>query len=151
METASLRSTSKVALFALALILVAAAAPVSPVFINGKPLGNAQTINGVPAISLEDFANAVGGTLRVQGNFLTISPRDPASGLPTGKRMHKPFVITKELDKATPLLYLQGKPYVPVANIAKLFGFAAPANSRAGQVIQLNFAPNPTAALAANP
>ena len=34
-----------------------------------------------------------------------ISPRDPASGLPTGKRMHKPFVITKELDKSTPLLY----------------------------------------------
>jgi type VI secretion system secreted protein Hcp len=33
-----------------------------------------------------------------------ISPRDPASGLPTGKRMHKPFVITKELDSATPLL-----------------------------------------------
>ena len=23
----------------------------------------------------------------------------------TGKRMHKPFVITKELDKSTPLLY----------------------------------------------
>jgi type VI secretion system secreted protein Hcp len=34
-----------------------------------------------------------------------MSPRDPASGLPTGKRMHKPFVITKELDKATPLLF----------------------------------------------
>jgi type VI secretion system secreted protein Hcp len=34
-----------------------------------------------------------------------ISPRDAASGLPTGKRMHKPFVITKELDKASPLLY----------------------------------------------
>ena len=34
-----------------------------------------------------------------------ISPRDAASGLPTGKRMHKPFVITKELDKSTPLLY----------------------------------------------
>src|SRR4051812_48469125 len=33
-----------------------------------------------------------------------ISPRDPASGLPTGKRMHKPFVITKELDKSSPLL-----------------------------------------------
>ncbi len=33
-----------------------------------------------------------------------VSPRDPASGLPTGKRMHKPFVITKELDKSTPLL-----------------------------------------------
>jgi len=34
-----------------------------------------------------------------------ISPRDPASGLPTGKRMHKPFVITKELDISSPLLY----------------------------------------------
>lgn len=34
-----------------------------------------------------------------------VSPRDPASGLPTGKRMHKPYVVTKELDKATPLLY----------------------------------------------
>ena len=34
-----------------------------------------------------------------------ISPRDAASGLPTGKRMHKPFVITKELDKASPILY----------------------------------------------
>ena len=33
------------------------------------------------------------------------SPRDAASGLPTGKRMHKPFVITKELDKSSPLLY----------------------------------------------
>src|SRR5215212_8186970 len=34
-----------------------------------------------------------------------VSPRDAASGLPTGKRMHKPFVITKELDRSSPLLY----------------------------------------------
>src|SRR5882672_6257648 len=34
-----------------------------------------------------------------------VSPRDPASGLPTGKRMHKPLVITKELDRSTPPLY----------------------------------------------
>ncbi len=33
-----------------------------------------------------------------------VSPRDAASGLPTGKRQHKPFTITKEIDKATPLL-----------------------------------------------
>jgi type VI protein secretion system component Hcp len=33
-----------------------------------------------------------------------ISPRDAASGLPTGKRMHKPFVITKEIDRSSPLL-----------------------------------------------
>jgi type VI secretion system secreted protein Hcp len=34
-----------------------------------------------------------------------VSPRDAASGLATGKRMHKPMVITKELDKSSPLLY----------------------------------------------
>lgn len=34
-----------------------------------------------------------------------ISPRDAASGLPTGKPMHKPMLITKELDKSSPLLY----------------------------------------------
>ena len=38
-------------------------------------------------------------------NHEIVSPRDAASGLPTGKRMHKPFVITKELDKSSPLLY----------------------------------------------
>ena len=34
-----------------------------------------------------------------------VSPRDPQSGLPTGQRTHKPFVITKELDKSSPILY----------------------------------------------
>lgn len=33
------------------------------------------------------------------------SPRDPASGLATGKRQHKPLVLTVELDRAAPLLY----------------------------------------------
>ena len=34
-----------------------------------------------------------------------VSPRDPQSGLPTGQRMHKPFVIQKELDKTSPALH----------------------------------------------
>ena len=34
-----------------------------------------------------------------------VSPRDPQSGLPTGQRMHKPFVVTMPLDKASPLLF----------------------------------------------
>jgi type VI secretion system secreted protein Hcp len=34
-----------------------------------------------------------------------VSPRDPQSGLPTGQRLHKPFTFTKEVDKASPLLY----------------------------------------------
>ena len=33
-----------------------------------------------------------------------VSPRDAASGLPTGKRMHKPLVFAIELDKGSPLL-----------------------------------------------
>jgi type VI secretion system secreted protein Hcp len=33
------------------------------------------------------------------------SPRDPASGLPTGKRMHKPVYFLKEVDKSSPLLW----------------------------------------------
>jgi type VI secretion system secreted protein Hcp len=37
-------------------------------------------------------------------NHEVVSPRDAASGLPTGKRQHKPFVITKPLDKSSPLL-----------------------------------------------
>ena len=33
------------------------------------------------------------------------APRDAASGLATGIRQHKPFVITKEIDKSSPLFY----------------------------------------------
>ena len=33
-----------------------------------------------------------------------VSPRDAASGLPTGKRQHKPLTVTKAIDKSTPLL-----------------------------------------------
>jgi type VI secretion system secreted protein Hcp len=34
-----------------------------------------------------------------------VAPRDPQSGLPTGKRMHKPLIVTKEFDRASPPLY----------------------------------------------
>ena len=46
-----------------------------------------------------------GSIMVIAASHEIVSPRDPASGLPTGKRMHKPFVITKELDKSSPLLY----------------------------------------------
>jgi type VI secretion system secreted protein Hcp len=38
-------------------------------------------------------------------NHEIVSPRDMASGLPTGKRQHKPLIITKAIDKSSPLLY----------------------------------------------
>lgn len=34
-----------------------------------------------------------------------VSPRMPRTGLPTGKRMHKPLLLTKELDRSSPLLH----------------------------------------------
>lgn len=37
-------------------------------------------------------------------NHEIVSPRDAASGLPTGKRQHKPFIFTMELDRSTPAL-----------------------------------------------
>jgi type VI secretion system secreted protein Hcp len=33
-----------------------------------------------------------------------VSPRDAASGMASGKRQHKPIVITKEIDKSSPIL-----------------------------------------------
>ena len=36
-------------------------------------------------------------------NHEVISPRDPASGLPTGKRQHKPFTFIAELDRTFPM------------------------------------------------
>ena len=33
------------------------------------------------------------------------SPRDAATGQASGKRIHKPLIITKELDKSSPILF----------------------------------------------
>jgi hypothetical protein len=38
-------------------------------------------------VSTEDAESVKGGTDAV------VTPRDPATGLPTGKRMHKPFTV----------------------------------------------------------
>ncbi len=58
-----------------------------------------------------------------------VSPRDSASGLPTGKRMHKPFVITKELDRVGGIMAnddwatrVQGKPQVASWDLATMKG-----------------------------
>ena len=60
--------------------------------------------------AIMDSPSACVGKIRCADGSCTISfdqeivsPRDAASGLPTGKRMHKPFVITKELDKSSPM------------------------------------------------
>ncbi len=46
-----------------------------------------------------------GRIMVIAASHAIVSPRDPQSGLPTGKRMHKPFIITKESDKSSIVLY----------------------------------------------
>jgi type VI secretion system secreted protein Hcp len=95
---------------------VGPAGPAGPAGAQGPagPAGKDGTSSSTPA-----DPDSVAGTIAVtgarQGSFSTtpisitgvsheiVSPRDPASGLPTGKRQHKPFVIVKQLDKSTPL------------------------------------------------
>ena len=121
-----------------------------PVLINGKPFANAFMINGVLAISVEDLTKVFGAGFRQQGTTLSASPRDPGSGLPTGKRMHKPFVITKTMDVSTALIAKDGKFFVPFADVVTAFGGGVFKTSplRSGQPISLNFAPNANAGFA---
>lgn len=54
---------------------------------------------GVTQAGREDSIMVIGTSHEV------VAPRDAASGLPSGRRQHKPFTITKEVDKSTPLLF----------------------------------------------
>ena len=46
-----------------------------------------------------------GKVMVIAAEHEVLSPRDVATGLPTGKRLHRPYVITKEIDQSTPRLY----------------------------------------------
>ena len=70
---------------------------------TGGGTSDPNAVDGTASITAQKQGDL--GTINVIGvSHEIISPRDAASGLPTGKRQHKPFVITKELDKSTPLL-----------------------------------------------
>ena len=60
-------------------------------------------------------------TIEIYGwNHEVISPRDAASGLPTGKRQHKPLVITKAIGAVT-----ETSPVVddPGGSVLAMFGW----------------------------
>jgi hypothetical protein len=166
------------------------------VFINNKPFATALTINGIIAVSVEDFAKAVGGggTLRVQGNRLAlIAPALQASspagssftpagaaggggsghntsaatggagagnnaigsatgGAGAGKVNVHEFTITKTSDTASPLIMKDGKAFVALTDVARLFGGtfnnAISGNLRPGQRIDLTFSGSPAALIA---
>ncbi|HEY5055035.1 MAG TPA: type VI secretion system tube protein Hcp [Acidobacteriaceae bacterium] len=61
----------------------------------------------------------------------TAAPRDMATGMASGKRMHKPFTITKEIDKASPMLMrlMQSHDTLPEVTVAFTGGAAGKANT----------------------
>lgn len=71
-------------------------APTMYLRVVGQTQGNIQGSSS--KVGREDWIEVYGFSHEV------VSPRDSASGLPTGKRQHKPITITKPIDKATPLL-----------------------------------------------
>lgn len=48
------------------------------------------------------LAGREGTILVVAAEHEIVSPTDAASGLPTGKVQHKPFILVKEVDRASP-------------------------------------------------
>jgi len=72
-------------------------------------LSTYMTLKGLKQGKIEGSCeqdNRKGSIIVIATNHEIMSPRDIESGLATGKRQHKPLVITKELDKSTPLLYV---------------------------------------------
>lgn len=64
---------------------------------NARPDQKIKTKSNIKndRVSIVKINSTEDGCSILVGNEI-VSPRDAASGLPTGKRMHKPFVITKE-------------------------------------------------------
>jgi len=77
---------------------------VSLCMVSAVSAGNYMVIDGIEG---EVTLKGREGWIELQSfSWGIVSPRDAASGLPTGKRQHKPITIVKEIDKATPLLFM---------------------------------------------
>jgi hypothetical protein len=122
----------------------------SPVFINGKSFGNVLTVNGVQAISLEDFSRAIGGGASAHGSTLTLDPQVNSgamgygSGGGEGKASFHDLSFTHRIDKASAVIYREGKPYVKLFEVVRLLGGTLPPQPSAtlGTPMNINFAPS---------
>src|SRR5579884_1510662 len=110
-----------------------------PVIVNGKPLANATMVNGALAVSLDDFAKAVGADVLLQGNRVALRLR-PGRRTPGKITIAHDFTVTPEM--------LGGRRYIRLSDIATAFGgsLAIQGNLAPGAPINLTFAPNPAAA-----
>jgi len=64
-------------------------------------------------------------------------PRDAQSGMATGKRMHKPFTITKEVDASSPMLKQALAKGSAVGDVTIVFEGAGPGTAKTAQKIVL--------------
>jgi hypothetical protein len=80
---------------------------------SGLPTGKAATAasssSGAGKSASDSWSaptskEAIGSQSSGAGAGKVTAPRDIATGMASGKRMHKPFTITKEIDKASPML-----------------------------------------------
>jgi type VI secretion system secreted protein Hcp len=87
----------------LSMIVAFAAMAVSPAFAETGYMR--LSIEGIGEVKGEATAAGREGMIEVHGfSHEVVSPRDAASGLPSGKRQHKPLVLTKPIDKSSPFL-----------------------------------------------
>lgn len=70
------------------------------------------TVDGTEIVGGCEMTEREGTMLIYQLDHKIHIPRDPQTGLATGKRIHSPLKIVKEIDQASPLIYqalVQGK------------------------------------------
>jgi hypothetical protein len=131
----------------------------SPLTINGKSFGNVVMVNGVQAISIEDFSRAIGGAAKAHGSTLSLDPQwattssgamAHGSGGGEGKASFHDISVSHRVDKASAVIYREGKPYVALFTVVRLMGGTLPPQTSAGQgtPININFAPAPDAIIA---
>lgn len=69
--------------------------------------GQADRESSTPSVSELTAREAASG--RATGRAAVRAPRDVQSGTATGRRMHKPFVVMKKVDRASPVILQMSK------------------------------------------
>ena len=127
-----------------------------PLLLNGKPLGNAVSINGNLFVSVKDFATAAGGGATLGPSFqlrgtrlVAVAPGEPTfDQVGKGKEKWQPnalFSVRKAGEISSHIVMNDGKAFIPLADLARAFGFPrwrAPLTLRSGESINFNVAVN---------
>jgi type VI secretion system Hcp family effector len=95
-----MRSALKILAASMFAVLVAVASVSYSVGTQAAPVASAAQSDYLLQL------DGVGSDIEVQSfSWGVSSPRDTASGLPTGRRQYQPLIIRKRIDKASPLLF----------------------------------------------